>query len=137
MAVQAILDPSPTRLVAHLAPAPSDVLWPNTYISRSTRMLMSWSVTFFIIILTIFWVVPVGALAPLLNLKSIKKIWPQLADSLSRNELSRSLVNTVLPTVVLSLLNTAVPYLYDCMRSPFYLDDGCSNNKQGFPTSKA
>ncbi|KAI9782458.1 MAG: hypothetical protein M1839_004944 [Geoglossum umbratile] len=113
MAVQAILDPSPTRLMAHLAPAPSDVVWPNTYLPRSTRMLMSWVVTLFIIVLTIFWVVPVGALAPLLNLRSIKKIWPQLADSLSRNELGRTLVNTVLPTAILSLLNVSVPYLYD------------------------
>ncbi|KAI9772315.1 MAG: hypothetical protein M1840_001064 [Geoglossum simile] len=113
MAVQAILDPSPMRLMAHLAPAPSDVVWPNTYLPRSTRMLMSWIVTLFIVILTVFWVVPVGALAPLLNLKSIKKIWPQLAESLSKNELSRSLVNTVLPTAILSLLNASVPYLYD------------------------
>jgi calcium permeable stress-gated cation channel len=81
---------------------------------------MSWIVTLFIIILTIFWVVPVGALAPLLNLKSIKKIWPQLAESLSKNELSRSLVNTVLPTAILSLLNASVPYLYDCMLLPRY-----------------
>ncbi|KAH0558907.1 hypothetical protein GP486_004468, partial [Trichoglossum hirsutum] len=116
-AVQAILDPSPTRLVAQLAPAPSDVVWPNTYLPTSTRMLMSWSVTFFIILLTIFWVVPVSALAPFLNLKSIKKIWPQLADLLSRNELGRSMVNTVLPTAILSLLNAAVPYLYECMIS--------------------
>ncbi|KAH0536346.1 hypothetical protein FGG08_006772 [Glutinoglossum americanum] len=113
MAVQAVLDPIPTRLVAHLAPDPSDVVWSNTYLPRSTRRFMSWTVTLLIILLTIFWVVPVTALAPFLNLMSIKKIWPQLADSLSRNELSRSLVNTVLPTVILSLLNTSVPYLYD------------------------
>jgi calcium permeable stress-gated cation channel len=77
-------------------------------------MLLAWSITAVIVLLTLFWVVPIAALTPLLKLESIRKIWPQLAAALDKSELSRSLVNTVLPTVVVSLLNTAVPYLYDC-----------------------
>ena len=35
MLVQAILDPHPMQMFARLAPAPADVIWKNTYLSRS------------------------------------------------------------------------------------------------------
>ncbi|KAI9684151.1 MAG: hypothetical protein M1829_003421 [Trizodia sp. TS-e1964] len=113
MAVQAILDPVPMHLLARLAPAPPDVVWSNTYMSRHNRMLRTWSITLFIIVLTILWTVPVVSLAGLIDLCSIHKVWPGLAEMLSRNEIGRSLVQTGLPTLILSLLNLAVPFLYD------------------------
>jgi hypothetical protein len=114
MAIQAVLDPSPLCLIAHLAPAPSDVVWQNTYLGQSSRMIRSWSITFFIVILSIVWFIPIVGLAGLLNLCTIQKVWPQLADALSRNEISKALVQTGLPTLVISLLNIGVFYLYDC-----------------------
>ncbi|KAI9745689.1 MAG: hypothetical protein M1818_001223 [Claussenomyces sp. TS43310] len=113
MAVQALLDPSPLQLLAELAPAPSDVVWRNTYLSRSRRMLMSWSIAIFVTILTIIWLIPVATLASLLNLCTIEKVWPRFARLLSRHDIAQALVQTGLPTLVVSLLNVAVPYLYD------------------------
>jgi len=113
MAVQALLDPSPMQLLAKLAPAPSDIVWSNTYLPRSSRMIRSWTITIFIIVLTIFWLIPVAALAGLLDLCSIEKVWPGLADLLSRHDILKALVQTGLPTLVVSLLNIAVPFLYD------------------------
>lgn len=113
MAVQALLDPSPMQLLAKLAPAPTDVVWQNTYMPRSSRMLRSWSITIFIIVLTIFWLIPVAALAGLIDLCSIAQIWPELADVLERHYILKALVQTGLPTIVVSLLNVAVPFLYD------------------------
>jgi len=113
MAVQALLDPSPMQLLAKLAPAPTDVVWPNTYLPRSRRMIRSWTITAFIIVLTIFWLVPVVALAGLVDLCSIQQVWPQLAGLLERHEIIKALVQTGLPTLVVSLLNIAVPFLYD------------------------
>lgn len=115
MAVQALLDPSPMRLTTSLAPAPSDVVWHNTYQPRSSRMIRSWIITIFIIVLTVVWVIPVGALAALVNLCSIGKFLPQFAQFLDDHTVLRSLVQTGLPTLVISLLNVAVPYLYDYM----------------------
>lgn len=112
MAVQALLDPSPMVLLARPAPAPSDVIWRNTYLSRSSRILRSWVITVLIVLLTVFWLIPVGSLAGLLSLCSIQKVWPELAEVLSKNEIGRSLVQTGLPTLIVSLLNVAVPYLY-------------------------
>jgi hypothetical protein len=113
MAVQAILDPSPGRLLAKLAPAPSDIIWENTYLTRSSRMIRSWTITIFILVLTIFWLVPVAALASLVDLCSIRQVWPQLADFLGSHDILKALVQTGLPTLVVSLLNIAVPFLYD------------------------
>ena len=113
MAVQALLDPVPMQLLAKLAPAPSDIVWQNTYLGRNHRMFRSWFITIFILVLTIFWLIPVAALAGLLDLCSIQQVWPQLSNYLESHEILKSLVQTGLPTIVVSLLNIAVPFLYD------------------------
>lgn len=113
MAVQAVVDPSPMQLVGSLAPAPSDIVWANTYLSRRSRMIQSWVITIFILILTVVWLVPVASLASLLSLCSIRKVAPRLAEALSEHDVGRALVQTGLPTLVVSLLNVAVPHLYD------------------------
>ncbi|EEH16473.2 hypothetical protein PABG_06560 [Paracoccidioides brasiliensis Pb03] len=113
MAVQAILDPWPMQLVASLAPAPADVVWQYTYLSRKSRMLRGWSITLLIGILTVFWSVLLIPLAYLLNLETIEKVIPSLADALSRHPLAKSLVQTGLPTLILSLMTVAVPFIYD------------------------
>ena len=114
MAVQATMDPEPMTLLANPAPAPSDVVWPNTYIPRSSRMLRAWSITLVIALLTIFWSILLVPLAGLLSLENIGKVWPQLHDALDRHSIARSLIQQGLPTLIISLLTVAVPYLYYC-----------------------
>ena len=113
MAVQALLDPHPLQLIAKLAPAPSDIIWQNTYVSRTSRMVRSWSITLFIVFLTIIWLIPVVALAGLVDICSIQQVSPHFADLLDRHTIIKALVQTGLPTLVVSLLNVAVPFLYD------------------------
>jgi hypothetical protein len=114
MVVQAILDPHPMQLVATLAPAPADVIWKNTYVPRSRRMTASWSITVLIGFLTIFWSVLLIPLATLLELETLHKVVPGLADALARHPVLQSLVQTGLPTLGLSLMTVVVPYLYGC-----------------------
>lgn len=118
MAVQAIIDPLPLQLIASAAPAPADVVWKNTYLPRSTRMLRAWIITSVVVILTIFWIFLVVPIAGLISIETIDKVWPQLANFLREHTIVQSLVRTGLPTLILSLLNSSVPYLYDCM-TPF------------------
>ncbi|PYI03816.1 glycogen debranching enzyme [Aspergillus sclerotiicarbonarius CBS 121057] len=113
MVVQAILDPHPMQLLARLAPAPADVVWKNTYLPRSRRMMQSWFITVVIGFLTVFWSVLLIPVAYLLEYETLHKVFPQLADALVRNPLAKSLVQTGLPTLVLSLLTVAVPYIYN------------------------
>ena len=114
MAVQAVLDPSPMHLIANLSPAPSAVVWSNTYLPRSNRMLRSWTITIIITVLSVLWSIVLVPVAGALNLSSIHKVWPQLADVLESHPFAKSLVTTQLPTLLSTLLFVAVPYLYDC-----------------------
>lgn len=115
MAVQALLSPSPMQLLAQLAPAPTDIIWRNTYTPRLGRMFRQWTITIFILVLTIVWFIPVIPLAGLLDLCSIEQVWPQAARFLSFHPVIKSLVQTGLPTLVVSLLNLSVPFLYDLL----------------------
>jgi hypothetical protein len=113
MAIQALIDPRPGQLLTKSAPAPSDVVWANTYTSHFQRNFRAWSITIFVAILSVLWLIPVAFLASTLSLCTIKKFFPEVALSLKRHEITRALVQTGLPTAVVSLLNAAVPYLYD------------------------
>lgn len=113
MAVQAVLDPSPLQLLANQSPAPADIVWENTYLSRRSRMFRAWSITALILFLTIFWTFIFIPIATALNTSAIKKVIPPLGAWLDSHPFAESLVRTQLPTIITSLLNVAVPYLYD------------------------
>lgn len=113
MLVQAILDPHPMQMFARLAPAPADVIWKNTYLSRNRRMAQSWLITLLIGFLAVFWSVLLLPIASLLDLDTLHKIVPQLAETLAEHPILKSLVQTGLPTLAFSLLTVAVPYIYE------------------------
>lgn len=77
-------------------------------------MFRSWSITAFIVLLTIFWSVTFAPIATFLNNDTIREFLPALSEILDAHPLARSLVTTQLPTLTATLLTVAVPYLYDC-----------------------
>ncbi|CCX13254.1 hypothetical protein FPQ18DRAFT_327805 [Pyronema domesticum] len=111
--MQTLIDPTPGCLIARQAPFPSDINWHNVYLSRRNRLTRGWSISIFVTLSSVFWLIPVAALAGLWNMDEIHKIWPGLADVLEANEIVASLVTTFLPTLVLTLLNIAVPFFYE------------------------
>lgn len=113
MAIQALIDPRPGQFLSKPAPAPSDVVWKNTYAPIWRRRLASWIVTAFITVLTVIWILPVASLAGLLSICTIEKVSPSLAEALLRHDITKALVQTALPVGVVSLLSVLVPYLYD------------------------
>ncbi|KAF8252786.1 DUF221-domain-containing protein [Wilcoxina mikolae CBS 423.85] len=113
IATQTLLDPTPGALIARQAPFPSGINWHNVYLSRTSRLWRGWSISISVTLLSVFWLIPVAALAGLWNMEEIRRIWPELADTVEANETLGSLVQTFLPTLVLTLLNVAVPYFYD------------------------
>lgn len=113
MAIQALIDPRPDRLLTRPAPAPSDIVWRNTYASWVSRRARFWVVTIFVATLSIIWLVPVVFFASLLSICTIESVLPSFGEWLKQHEIARTLVQTGLPTLVISLLNIAVPYLYD------------------------
>ena len=114
MAVQAVMDPEPLVLLAKPAPAPSDVIWQNTYLSRYNRMFRAWTITLIIAVLTIFWSLLLVPLAGILSLENIGAVSKPLEKALRSHQTTRALFQTGLPTLIFSLLGLAVPYLYYC-----------------------
>jgi hypothetical protein len=113
MAIQALIDPRPDLLQTKPAPAPSDVIWGNTYTPYLKREAQFWIITIFVAILSIIWLIPVGSLASLLSFCTLRKVFPGIVPTLTRHSVLKALVQTGIPTAVVSLLNIAVPYLYD------------------------
>ncbi|RPA76234.1 DUF221-domain-containing protein [Ascobolus immersus RN42] len=113
MAVQTLLAPEPHRYSAHLAPAPKDIVWKNTYMTKRERIFRAWTISICISLLTVLWLGPISLLATVLNLKSLERVWPGLARLLGKSELISSLIQNFAPTLILTLLNVAIPYLYD------------------------
>ncbi|RBQ74002.1 hypothetical protein FVER53590_06304 [Fusarium verticillioides] len=113
MAIQARIDPRPGRLLTKLTPAPSDLVWRNTYAPRGIRRLKSWAVTLFITALTLAFIFPTIGITTLLSYCTIRDYFPALAKWLQAHGVIFSFVQNGLPALVVSLLNVAVPYLYD------------------------
>lgn len=113
MVIQAQIDPRPGRFLAKSAPSPSDLVWRNTYARRGVRRLKSWAITLFITFLTLIWIFPTAILASWLSICTMKQVVPSVVHWLKGHSIVYSLVQNGLPTLVVSLLNVAVPYLYD------------------------
>ncbi|EEU40152.1 uncharacterized protein NECHADRAFT_34365 [Fusarium vanettenii 77-13-4] len=113
MVIQARIDPRPGRLLTKPTPAPSDLVWRNTYSRRGVRRLKSWAITLFITFLTLLWIFPTAILASWLSICAVRKTFPNFALWLQGHDIIHSLVQNGLPALVVSLLNVAVPYLYD------------------------
>lgn len=120
MLIQAEIDPRPGKFLTKETPSPSDMVWKNTYAARGIRRLKSWAITLSITFLTLLWIFPTVFLASWLSICTIHKVMPEFAEWLEDHEILKSLIQTGGPTLVVSLLNIAVPYVYD------YL-----SNKQG------
>ncbi|KAG5996571.1 hypothetical protein E4U54_002537 [Claviceps lovelessii] len=113
MVIQARIDPRPGRFLTRVTPSPSDLVWKNTYALRGIRRLKSWSITLFITFLTLIWIFPTAALASFLSFCTIDRALPQFAEWLNEHPIVRSFFQNTAPTLVVSLLNVSVPYLYD------------------------
>ncbi|KAL2757313.1 hypothetical protein ACRALDRAFT_1028350 [Sodiomyces alcalophilus JCM 7366] len=113
MAIQAHIDPRPGQLLTKAAPSPSDVMWPNTYAPRGIRRLRSWAVTVFVSLLSVVWLGLVASLAGLLTICNLEKWFPNTVEALEQLPILKALVETGLPTLLVSILNVAVPYLYE------------------------
>ncbi|KAF6799561.1 duf221 domain-containing protein [Colletotrichum sojae] len=113
MAIQARIDPRPGQFLTKPAPSPSDVMWANTYAPRGVRRLRSWTISIFVAALSILWLAVLAAIAGLLSVCNFEKWFPSVVQFLENFPTIKSLIETSLTTLLVSLLNVAVPYLYD------------------------
>ncbi|ODQ63502.1 DUF221-domain-containing protein, partial [Nadsonia fulvescens var. elongata DSM 6958] len=117
MAAQAVLDPQPRQLLVRLAPAPHDVIWKNIYQNYDIRVLRTYAITILIIIISVALVFPVSYIAAFLNIKTISKFWPAMGRFLKMYPVMLTFVTGVLPTLLFTLMNFLVPYIFILLSS--------------------
>lgn len=113
MVIQARIDPRPGRLLTKPTPSPSDLVWRNTYALRGIRRLKAWAITLFITFLTLIWIFPTAFFASWRSICTINHVLPAFVKWLDGHPLVESFIQNGAPTLVVSLLNVSVPYLYD------------------------
>ncbi|ODV81011.1 DUF221-domain-containing protein [Suhomyces tanzawaensis NRRL Y-17324] len=112
MAAQTVLDPRVYKLIVNLAPAPKDIRWENFKLSYYQKLTKSYLITFTIILSYAFIVFLVTPLTTLLDLKTIKKLFPALGEFISESKWLTTFVTGILPPLLFSLLNILLPYFY-------------------------
>lgn len=105
------------HLVGRLAPSPQDIIWANTYLSRNERIARDWIVFALVLIITVLWFIPVGALAVLLSPEGIAKISPSFADFLEEHRLIQALTTGFLPTLAYTVFFALVPFIFNYVTS--------------------
>ncbi|BGP38092.1 hypothetical protein JCM10450v2_002023 [Rhodotorula kratochvilovae] len=93
-----------------MAPELRDIHWPRiVLVSLSSDLLRGTILQAVIWAITIIWVLPISVLIGLLSLESLREHVPKLADFLDRNPVAQSVVTSLLPTVLMALLNMYTP----------------------------
>ena len=95
------------------APEPRDIVWDNMSLSTNVTRTRQLIVLALIVLLFLFWAVPITALATLLSYEEIKKAMPWLGRLVDSNDTVRAIVQNLLPSVAIISLNALLPFLFE------------------------
>ncbi|KAG8924084.1 hypothetical protein FRC02_010664 [Tulasnella sp. 418] len=115
IASQVVHAPYHSQCITCPAPEPRDIVWSNmTHIPSAvrTRELV---VLGFMILLLLFWLIPISTLATLLSYEEIKKAAPWLGKFIDSNDTIRALVQNSLPSLAVIGLNGLLPFLLEAL----------------------
>ena len=90
-----------------------DIVWFNMTHSPRVMRIRELTVMAFMVLLLLFWIVPISALATLLSYEEIKKAMPWLGRIIDSNDTIRALVQTSLPSLAVISLNGLLPFLLE------------------------
>ncbi|VEU22457.1 DEKNAAC103675 [Brettanomyces naardenensis] len=110
MAAQALFSPNPMQLETCLAPAPFDISWKSLLFSARSVFVRRNVIELICIGFSALLIIPIRYITSLMNVESIKKLWPSLAEYLLTHEAAKTLVTGILPTYLFSIINTILPY---------------------------
>ncbi|KAG2153124.1 uncharacterized protein EDB93DRAFT_1136745 [Suillus bovinus] len=101
---------NPLACLVTMAPQYEDIDW--TRVMRSTYrvdIFKDWVVNIGVWGFTIFWVFPVSLFVGLVSIQSISTFWPSLYNYLSSHPWEEEVIQSFLPTVLISLLAILIP----------------------------
>lgn len=110
MAAQAVFSPNVFQLITRLAPAPMDVNWDNLLIKARALFIRKNVIEVLIFTFSVLLIIPIRYISSLLNVNSIKKMWPEFGNYLLNHDTVRTVVVGLLPTYLFTLINVTLPY---------------------------
>ncbi len=96
-----------------LAPKPNDVIWTNLALSKKARTWRRLVNNFWIVILTLVWIVPNALIAIFLsNLSNLGSVWPAFQTQLNGHPIAWSAVQGIASPAILSLVYLILPIIF-------------------------
>ncbi|KAK4619650.1 hypothetical protein CLAFUW4_11581 [Fulvia fulva] len=104
---------APQGSIIRLAPKPNDLIWKNLKMSKKQRSRQNFLNSFWITLLTIFWVVPNILIAVFLsNLANLGKVWPAFQTNLEQNRGWWALVQGIAAPAITTLFYFYLPSIF-------------------------
>lgn len=113
ISAQTLLHPAPGKCVADLAPEARDVYWPNINLSASNVFVRKCVVNAILFVVTFFWASPIAFIASFLDIRTLRKVWPALAELAETNSIAGAIITGFLPTVVVLLFVSVLPIVME------------------------
>ncbi|KAK9366497.1 hypothetical protein V1509DRAFT_629647 [Lipomyces kononenkoae] len=104
----------------HMAPRyigvrPEDIIWPSLRFLWWERLIRTWATTAFIVVLIIFWAIPVAAVGAISNITYLTNKVHFLRFILNMPPVLFGLVTSLLPTILLAILMAIPPIVLRLM----------------------
>ncbi|RCI03720.1 hypothetical protein CU098_004658, partial [Rhizopus stolonifer] len=113
VASQVLIDSTPFRLKAQLAPEPRDVLWENIAMHGRERWIRKAVVMFILFFLVFSWTIPCNYLSALTSTKSLKAYFPWLLKLAEKNKILNQIVAGFIPTLGVVIFFSVLPLIFN------------------------
>ncbi|CDS12241.1 hypothetical protein LRAMOSA04436 [Lichtheimia ramosa] len=115
IASQVLIDSTPFRLQAELAPEPRNVLWENIAMHGRERMIRKAVIFVILIFLVFFWILPISYFSALTSERSLQNYFPWLMDLAKKNKILHQIVVGFLPTLAVVIFMAILPLIVNVL----------------------
>ncbi|OJA09613.1 hypothetical protein AZE42_01404 [Rhizopogon vesiculosus] len=103
---------NPLACLVTMAPQYEDIDWKRVmWTTYRVDILKDWVVNVGVWAFTIFWIFPVTLFVGLVSIQSISTFWPSLYNYLSSHPWEEEVIQSFLPTILISLLMMLIPLI--------------------------
>lgn len=102
-----------SQMVTNLAPEPRDVLWSTVAMPSRERHIRSAVVMVIMVLLLLFWAIPVSFFGAFLSDKEIKRVAPWLWRFMKNNPRAGAFIQNTGPTLILISFNSLLPFFLE------------------------
>lgn len=102
-----------SQMVTHLAPEPRDILWRTVAMPSRERHIRSAVVMVIMVLLLLFWAIPVSFFGAFLSDEEIKKVAPWLWRFIKNNPRAGAFIRNTGPTLILIAFNSLLPFFLE------------------------